>query len=423
MREAIAEALKAKGQTGENPIVGAVIAENGQIVARGHHQFFGGPHAEIECLKAFRESSQFRTTNLESLILYVTLEPCSTVGKTGKCTDAIIASGIKKVVVGAIDPNPAHRGEGIKVLQKAGVEVTSGILAEECEELNPDFNHRMNAASTACYVPRIEGDDKLINNANSAVLFDTHCHIYYDDFDSDREAMLCRAREAGVKYMVNVGVDVPISQICLEYARKYDFIFASAGIHPNDAVHAKEEDFHSIEKMLAQPKVVALGEVGLDFYRDTSSQESQEKVFLRFLEMYQRVQKPLILHCRDAFPRLIEILEEFSSTPYRGIFHCFSGDRKIMENCLKLGFHISFAGPLTYRRNDELREACKACPDNRILIETDCPYLPPQSMRGKRNEPALMVETAKVAAEVRGVGFEDFARQSTQNALELFQLC
>jgi len=154
MREAIAEALKAKGQTGENPIVGAVIVEDGEIVARGHHQFFGGPHAEIEALRGFRSTlgsrvsdpegfTKHRVSKPERAVLYVTLEPCCTVGKTGKCTDAILASGIKKVVVGAIDPNPNHRGEGIEILRKAGIEVITGVIAKECEDLNPEFNQKM----------------------------------------------------------------------------------------------------------------------------------------------------------------------------------------------------------------------------------------------------------------------------------------
>lgn len=141
MREAIAEALKAKGRTGENPIVGAVIVEDGKIAARGHHQFFGGAHAEVEALSAWNKEQ--RTKNKVDAALYVTLEPCCTVGKTGKCTDAILASGIKKVVVGAIDPNPRHQGKGVEILKAAGVEVISGILEKECMELNPEFNERM----------------------------------------------------------------------------------------------------------------------------------------------------------------------------------------------------------------------------------------------------------------------------------------
>ncbi len=418
MRGAIEEALRARGQTGENPIVGAVIVEAGEIAARGYHQFFGGPHAEVEALKNLGRKPA------EDAVLYVTLEPCCTVGKTGKCTDAIIASGIKKIIVGAIDPNPNHRGKGIDILKQAGIEVITGVLAKECEDLNPEFNQRMSIEPS--HDPRITThEEKSVVRRPwpvAPVLFDTHCHIYYDDFNADRDDMLSRARASGVDKMLCVGVDLAISKTCLEYAEKYPNVYASAGIHPNDAHKAQDSNFAEIEKLLAHPKVIALGEVGLDFYRDTASREVQEKVFLRFLEMQKRVDKPLVLHCRDAFPRLIEMLREFGGAPYRGIFHCFSGDAAIMKECLELGFHISFAGPLTYKKNDLLRKACHLCPADRILIETDCPYLPPQTMRGKRNEPSMIVETAQVAAEARGETFEFFARQSTENALKLFRL-
>lgn len=419
MKQAIAEAMKAKGQTGENPIVGAVIVEDGNIVARGYHKFFGGPHAEIECLKAYQSSHEPRATN--HAVLYVTLEPCCTVGKTGKCTDAIIASGIKKVVVGAIDPNPKHQGKGIEILRNAEIEVTTGVLTKECEDLNPEFNRRM-AACTAYNVQSTTQKPNDVRCTNDVVLFDTHCHIYYDDFDADRDDILTRAKAAGVDKMLCVGVNLEISKTCLEYAEKYPQVYASAGVHPTEAHKATEEDFEHIEKLLHHPKVIAIGEVGLDFYHKDAPKESQEKVFIRFLEMQKRVDKPLILHCRDAFPELIQLLRDFGGAPYRGIFHCFSGDAAIMKECLELGFHISFAGPLTYKKNDALRKACHLCPADRVLIETDCPYLPPQTMRGKRNEPAMMVETAKVAAEARGEKFEFFARQSTENALKLFRL-
>lgn len=140
MRVAIEEALKAKGKTGENPIVGAVIAEKGEIAARGHHAYFGGPHAEVEVLRNLGRKPA------EDAVLYVTLEPCSTIGKTGKCTDAILASGIKYVKIGAIDPNPRHCGQGLEILKRAGVRVEVGILGQECESLNPDFNARMKAS-------------------------------------------------------------------------------------------------------------------------------------------------------------------------------------------------------------------------------------------------------------------------------------
>lgn len=405
MHAAIAEALKAKGQTGENPIVGAVIVQNGTIVAKGYHRFFGGPHAEVEAIKAWNQESGVRSP--EKAALYVTLEPCCTVGKTGKCTDAILASGIKKVVVGAIDPNPNHRGKGIEILRKAGIEVVTEILSKECESLNPEFNARMQVS---------------VFPSSSPVLFDTHCHVYYPDFDNDRDTMLQRAREAGVQKMVCVGVNREISRQCLEFAEKYDFIYASAGVHPTESHLASEADLAEIESLLAHPKMVAIGEVGLDFYHKEAPQEDQERIFKYFLEMQKRIRKPLIIHARDCFERLLEILKDFGGAPYSGVFHCFTGDRLVMRECLKLGFHISFSGILTYKKNDELRAAAAECPANRILIETDCPYLPPQSMRGKRNEPAMIVETARTAAQARGEVFEVFARQSTENALKLFGL-
>ncbi len=394
MKAAIAEALKAQGQTGENPIVGAVIVEDGQIVACGYHKFFGGPHAEVEVIKALGRAPA------SDAVLYVTLEPCCTVGKTGKCTDAILASGIKKVVVGAIDPNPKHQGQGIEILRKAGVEVTTGVLTKECEELNPEFNTRMRAA-----LPQ---------------LFDTHCHLYYDDFDADRAEMFARAKAVGVNTFLNVGVNLAISKVCLEYAEKYPNVYASAGVHPTEAHKASEEEFAGIEALLKHPKVVALGEVGLDFYHIDAPRDIQEKVFIRFLEMQQRVKKPLIIHSRDCFDRLLEMLRDFGKAPYSGVFHCFTGDRAVMKQCLELGFHISFSGILTYKKNDELRAACAECPQDRILIETDCPYLPPQSMRGKRNEPALMLETAKAAAEARGISIAELASLTTGNGFRLF---
>ena len=415
MREAINEALKAKGQTGENPIVGAVIVEDGKIVARGYHKFFGGPHAEVDVIRDWNQEP--RTKN--QAVLYVTLEPCCTVGKTGKCTDAIIVSGIKKVVVGAIDPNLQHRGEGIRILRQAGIEVIAGILAEECEDLNPEFNARMRA-STEHRVPGAEVKNQ--ERGTRSVLFDTHCHIYYDDFNTDRDDMLTRAKAAGVDKMLCVGVNLAISKTCLEYAEKYPQVYASAGVHPTEAHKATEEDFLEIEKLLQHPQVVALGEVGLDFYHKDAPRDIQEKVFIRFLEMQKRIDKPLILHCRDAFPELIKLLRDFGGAPYRGIFHCFSGDAAIMKECLDLGFHISFAGPLTYKKNDALRKACQLCPADRVLIETDCPYLPPQAMRGKRNEPAYVVNVAEKIAEVRGVAAGEIAQATSKNFYRFFKL-
>lgn len=252
-------------------------------------------------------------------------------------------------------------------------------------------------------------------------LIDTHCHLYFDDFNEDREDVYARAQVAGIEKLVHIGIDLESTQKALAYAEKYDFIYATAGVHPNDTAEVSNEDIQAIEKILEHPRVVGIGEIGLDFFRDSSTQAAQEKTLVRFLEIYRRVQKPLIFHCRDAFKRLAELLQESGQAPYKGLIHCFTGDQASMQTFLDLGFHISFSGILTYKRNDELREACRACPLDRLLLETDAPYLSPQSKRGKRNESAFMVETAQAAADVHGISLEEMALKTTENAHQLFR--
>lgn len=254
------------------------------------------------------------------------------------------------------------------------------------------------------------------------MFFDTHAHLHYADFEQDREAMIQRAQEAGVTFFLNVGTDLLSSEASLALAESHSNIWAAAGIHPHDAVKAKESDFTAIEKLLGHSRVVALGEVGLDFYRDHSPVPIQRDVFRRFVEMALRVNKPLVIHCRDAYEALIELLVDIQPIGFQGVIHCFSSNKQVMENLLRLGFYISFAGPLSYKKNDELREACAACPQDRLLIETDAPFLPPQSLRGKRNESAYMLETAKVMADLHGLSLDALAQLTTANARRLLRL-
>jgi len=165
-----------------------------------------------------------------------------------------------------------------------------------------------------------------------------------------------------------------------------------------------------------------VGEVGLDYYRDHSPQDKQREVLREFVAMARRADKPLILHCRDAYGDLAALLHELGGAPYRGVIHCFSSNTEDMNRFLELGFHISFAGPLTYKKNDPLREACKNCPSDRLMLETDAPFLPPQTMRGKRNEPCFMMETAQTAAGLHGLSLEQLAARTLANARELFRL-
>lgn len=252
---------------------------------------------------------------------------------------------------------------------------------------------------------------------------DTHAHYYFPDFNEDQAESIERARQAGIEWMVNVGTNPETSRLSLDLAQKYDFIWASAGIHPNDALEGTRENFQAIEDLLRHPRMVAIGEVGLDFYRDHAPQEVQKDLFSRFLALYKKIKKPLIIHCRDAYDALYEMLAAEKQAPYRGVMHCFSSGAEDMKRFVDLGFYISFAGPLTYRKNDVLRQACKECPMDRILLETDAPFLPPQSMRGKRNESSLMMETARTAAEVKGISLEELGKITTRNAQKLFDLC
>jgi len=254
------------------------------------------------------------------------------------------------------------------------------------------------------------------------MFFDTHAHLHYADFEQDREAMIRRAESAGVKFFLNVGTDLTSSQASLALAEAHSNIWAAAGIHPHDAVKATDADFAAIENLMKHPRMAAVGEVGLDFYRDHSPVTVQRDVFRRFVEMALRVDKPLVIHCRDAYEALMDLLRDIQPSGYQGVIHCFSSDKQVMEALLDLGFYISFAGPLSYKKNDVLREACAACPQERLLIETDAPFLPPQSLRGKRNESAYMLETAAVMAGLQGLSLEALAELTTANARRLLRL-
>lgn len=256
---------------------------------------------------------------------------------------------------------------------------------------------------------------------STASFTDTHVHFHFEDFESDREEAIQRARDAGVRLFINVGTDETSSRLSIELARRYPDFFAAAGIHPHDAKDAAPEKLRLFEDLLKEEKVVGIGEVGLDFYRDHSPHDVQKEVLLFFIAKHFETGKPLIIHCRDAYPELIEILKKQGSR-YTGIIHCFSSDAEIMAELTGLGFCISFAGPLTYKKNDVLREACRQCPSDRLLLETDAPFLPPQSKRGKRNESSYLLETAQTAAEVRGITMRDLAMLTTANARRVFNL-
>ena len=251
---------------------------------------------------------------------------------------------------------------------------------------------------------------------------DTHVHLHFPDYDADREDVIERWRKSGVELFINVGTDVESSCQSLQLAQKYPFVYAAAGIHPHDAKDAHDEDFPEIERLLREAKAVAIGEVGLDFFRNLSTPEIQKKVLNRFLELHRKTKKPLILHIRDAYKEMKEQIQSELGSDAQGIVHCFSSDKETMKDFLDLGFYISFAGPLTYKKNDALREAFQACPLDRVLLETDAPFLSPQSQRGKRNESGFMMETARLGAELKKISLEELGNQTTANAKRVFRL-
>jgi TatD DNase family protein len=251
---------------------------------------------------------------------------------------------------------------------------------------------------------------------------DTHLHLPFPDFDADRLAVMEAATAAGVDFLVNVGTDVKTSEACIRLAETYPHMAAVAGFHPHEARHLDAAALRDVEALLAHPRVVGIGEIGLDYFRDHSPRDVQRAAFRSLVNLYAKVRKPLVIHCRDAYQDVATILKEEVPPPYHGVIHCYSSDVRTMKQFLDLGFHISFAGHLTYKKNEALREACQACPLDRLLLETDAPYLAPLPMRGRRNEPAFMIETAAVVGRLKGVSLEDLGHVTTANARALFGL-
>ncbi|MFH0985239.1 MAG: TatD family hydrolase [Candidatus Omnitrophota bacterium] len=253
-------------------------------------------------------------------------------------------------------------------------------------------------------------------------LTDTHVHLHFPQYDADRREVIERAVRGGVSSFLNIGTDLENSRKAIAVAEGYPEVYAAIGYHPHETKTASAEDLAALEKLLTHPKVVAIGEVGLDYFHDHSPRDVQAQLLQTFLGWYEKYQKPIIIHCRDAYEDLLNILKTHTQLAYRGTLHCYSSDAATMKKYLDLGFYIAFGGALTYKKNDPLREACAACPKDHLLLETDGPYLAPQSVRGKRNEPLYMIETAECAAQLHGVTVEELAELTTTNAKRLFGL-
>jgi TatD DNase family protein len=252
------------------------------------------------------------------------------------------------------------------------------------------------------------------------VLFDTHCHLDQSEFDEDRDAAIERAAVAGVRQILTVGITADSSRAAVELAARHPEVYAAVGIQPNYCGQAQPEDWDRVLQLLKQPRVIALGETGLDRYWDYTPFAVQQDYFDRHLRLSQQSGLPFIVHSRDCDEDILVMLREARQRgPLAGVMHSFTGEAATAGECVTLGLYISFAGMVTYKKSQALRDVAKAIPADRILIETDSPYLSPHPLRGKRNEPAHLVHTAACLAAARGVPLEDFCRQTTQNAQRL----
>lgn len=258
-------------------------------------------------------------------------------------------------------------------------------------------------------------------------LVDSHCHIDGERFDEDREEVIQRALDADVIAMVNVGTGSPKDssfEDTVALANRFPAVYGAVGIHPHDASEYTEATENRLKALTENPKIIAWGEIGLDYHYDHSPRDAQRKVFIRQIEVARELGLPIIIHSRSANEETVEILRDNCSQDDfpGGIMHCFGGTPEMALSMIELGFLISFAGNVTFKKADDLRDAAKAVPLEKLLVETDCPYLTPEPFRGRRNEPVRVVETARFLAGVYCVSLESLAAQTTANFCDFFDL-
>src|SRR5580693_6295877 len=256
------------------------------------------------------------------------------------------------------------------------------------------------------------------------MFIDSHCHLDNDQFAPDRDEVIQRALDAGVQHMVAIGTGdgPPDLEAGIRLADRYPAFYCTVGIHPHDAAKATSETYRNLEQLLKHPKVVAIGEIGLDYHYDFAPREIQREVFIQQMRIARDAAKPIVIHTREAWEDTLSLLAEHWPANRGGIMHCFSGSPAEAARALDLGFYLSFGGILTFPKSLDIQEAARRAPADRILIETDAPYLAPVPKRGKRNEPAFIVETARKLAERRGVSLESIAALTTSNFRRLFRL-
>ena len=257
-------------------------------------------------------------------------------------------------------------------------------------------------------------------------IVDSHAHLEFAQFDEDRDAMLERARAAGVETLLAIGSGTsPAERVdaAIPFAEQHDWIYATVGVHPHDANVATDEHFAQLDELARHPRVIGWGEMGLDYYYDHSPRDVQKQAFRRQLAQARAAKLPVIIHCRDAWDDCLEILEQdWRPTGIGGIFHCFTGTIGEARRGLDMGFLISFAGNVSYPKNQQIRDVAREIPLDQMLTETDSPFLAPQGRRGKRNEPAFVVEVAQTLANVRDLAADEVAAATAANFRRLFKL-
>jgi len=251
-------------------------------------------------------------------------------------------------------------------------------------------------------------------------MIDSHAHLVHPDFDADREAVIQRALQAGVNAIINVGYDLKSSRKAVEQAARHTNLFAAVGVHPHEASTWNESYREELEELCADTLVVAVGETGLDYHYDFSPREAQERAFREQIRLARELGLPLIIHSRAAEGDALRILEQEGEGKVCGVFHCFTGSLVFARQCVSAGFHLGFTGIITFPKSNELRKVVAEVPLTRILLETDCPYLAPEGMRGKRNEPSYLATVAQAIAALKHCCAADVVKTTTKNTIQLF---
>lgn len=255
------------------------------------------------------------------------------------------------------------------------------------------------------------------------MFIDSHAHLDDERFDGDREQLIKNFKENNIDVVVNVGADLKSSRASVKLAKEYENIYAVVGVHPHDAQYVDNDYLEQLKGLSKEDKVVAIGEIGLDYYYDNSPRDIQRRVFIEQLELAKELSFPVVIHTRDAAQETFDILREAAQDGrLTGVLHCYSGSVEMALEYIKLGFYISLGGPVTFKKAKTPKEVAAAVPLDKLLIETDCPYLTPEPYRGKRNDPTFVKYTAETIAEIKGISIEELARTTSENVRKLFEI-